>query len=143
MSKRDYYEVLGVSRDADSKELKRAYRKLAMKYHPDRRPDDKDAEEKFKEATEAYEVLGDEKSVKPMTNLVTPVSMDKRAVVLAEAASVEAALAIYLAMRLVTSLPVVVVSRTVQDAVPICATLWILRLKKLYMVLRRKLQFQP
>src|SRR5690554_5779734 len=60
MSKRDYYEVLGVSRDADSKELKRAYRKLAMKYHPDRRPDDKDAEEKFKEATEAYEVLGDE-----------------------------------------------------------------------------------
>src|SRR5690554_1199155 len=61
MSKRDYYEVLGVSRDADSKELKRAYRKLAMKYHPDRRPDDKDAEEKFKEATEAYEVLGDEK----------------------------------------------------------------------------------
>lgn len=60
MSKRDYYEVLGVSKDADAKELKRAYRKLAMKYHPDRRPDDEDAEVKFKEATEAYEVLGDE-----------------------------------------------------------------------------------
>lgn len=60
MSKRDYYEVLGVSKDVDKKELKRAYRKLAMKYHPDRMPDDKDAEEKFKEATEAYEVLGDD-----------------------------------------------------------------------------------
>ena len=59
MSKRDYYEVLGVSRDVDQKELKKAYRKLAMKYHPDRNPDDKDADAKFKEATEAYEVLGD------------------------------------------------------------------------------------
>lgn len=60
MSKRDYYDVLGVSRDVDGKELKKAYRKLAMKYHPDRNPDDKDADEKFKEATEAYEILGDE-----------------------------------------------------------------------------------
>ncbi|TNC92798.1 molecular chaperone DnaJ [Thalassolituus sp.] len=60
MSKRDYYEVLGVSRDVDAKELKKAYRKLAMKYHPDRNPDDKEAEAKFKEATEAYEILGDE-----------------------------------------------------------------------------------
>ncbi|MAA65663.1 MAG: molecular chaperone DnaJ [Alteromonadaceae bacterium] len=59
MSKRDYYEILGVSRDADEKEIKRAYRKLAMKYHPDRNPDDKDAENKFKEASEAYEVLAD------------------------------------------------------------------------------------
>ena len=60
MSKRDYYEVLGVSKGVDNKELKKAYRKLAMKYHPDRNPDDKDADAKFKEATEAYEVLGDE-----------------------------------------------------------------------------------
>lgn len=60
MSKRDYYEILGVSRDVDGKELKKAYRKLAMKYHPDRNPDDKDADAKFKEATEAYEILGDE-----------------------------------------------------------------------------------
>ncbi|HCG78515.1 MULTISPECIES: molecular chaperone DnaJ [Thalassolituus] len=60
MSKRDYYEVLGVSRDVDAKELKKAYRKLAMKYHPDRNPDDKDADAKFKEATEAYEILGDQ-----------------------------------------------------------------------------------
>lgn len=55
--KRDYYEVLGVSKSADAKEIKKAYRKLALKYHPDKNPDDKAAEEKFKEAAEAYEVL--------------------------------------------------------------------------------------
>ena len=60
MSKRDFYEVLGVSKTADSKEIKRAYRKLAMKYHPDRNSDDPDAEDKFKEASMAYEVLSDE-----------------------------------------------------------------------------------
>ncbi|HTO20133.1 MAG TPA: molecular chaperone DnaJ [Pseudomonas sp.] len=59
MAKRDYYEVLGVERGADEAELKKAYRRLAMKYHPDRNPDDKAAEEKFKEANEAYEVLSD------------------------------------------------------------------------------------
>jgi molecular chaperone DnaJ len=59
MDKRDYYDVLGVGRDADDDQVKRAYRKLALKYHPDRSPDDKQAEEKFKEATEAYEVLRD------------------------------------------------------------------------------------
>jgi len=57
MAKRDYYEVLGVSKSADEKEMKKAYRKIAMKYHPDRNPDDKAAEDKFKEAAEAYEVL--------------------------------------------------------------------------------------
>jgi molecular chaperone DnaJ len=60
MAKRDYYEVLGVSRTASKEEIRKAYRKLAMKYHPDRNPGDKEAEEKFKEAAEAYEVLSDE-----------------------------------------------------------------------------------
>lgn len=59
MAKRDYYEVLGVSKTAADAELKKAYRRLAMKYHPDRNPDDKKAEENFKEVKEAYEVLSD------------------------------------------------------------------------------------
>ena len=59
MSKRDYYEILGVDKGADEKEVKKAYRRVAMKYHPDRNPDDPDADEKFKEATEAYDVLMD------------------------------------------------------------------------------------
>ncbi|HRE32306.1 MAG TPA: DnaJ domain-containing protein, partial [Candidatus Berkiella sp.] len=59
MSKQDYYEVLGVSRGADQAEIKKAYRRLAMKYHPDRTKGNKDDEEKFKIATEAYEILMD------------------------------------------------------------------------------------
>lgn len=61
MAKRDYYEILNVSRNASEDELKKAYRKLAMKYHPDRNPGDHTAEEKFKEAKEAYEVLSDQR----------------------------------------------------------------------------------
>ncbi|MDR0659237.1 MAG: molecular chaperone DnaJ [Prevotellaceae bacterium] len=57
MSKRDYYEVLGVSKNASADEIKKAYRQMALKYHPDKNPDDKDTEEKFKEAAEAYDVL--------------------------------------------------------------------------------------
>lgn len=59
-SKRDYYEILGVSRESNEEEIKKAYRKLALKYHPDKNPGDREAEESFKEAAEAYEVLRDE-----------------------------------------------------------------------------------
>lgn len=59
MSKRDYYEILNVSKDASADDIKKAYRKMAMKYHPDKNPGDKEAEENFKEAAEAYEVLKD------------------------------------------------------------------------------------
>ncbi len=55
----DYYKILGVSRDSSAQEIKRAYRKIAMKYHPDKNPNDPSAEEKFKEASEAYSVLSD------------------------------------------------------------------------------------
>ena len=56
---RDYYDILGVSKSADETTLKKAYRDLAMKYHPDRNPDDKAAENKFKEVSEAYDILKD------------------------------------------------------------------------------------
>lgn len=59
MAKRDYYEVLGVAKGASQEEIKKAYRQMAIKYHPDKNPDDKSAEEKFKEAAEAYEILSD------------------------------------------------------------------------------------
>lgn len=60
MTKRDYYEILGVTKSAPTEEIKKAYRKVAMQYHPDRNPGDKSAEEKFKEAAEAYEILSDQ-----------------------------------------------------------------------------------
>ena len=72
MSKRDYYEILGVNKSAKKEEIKKAYRKQALKYHPDKNKGDKAAEEKFKEASEAYHVLSDDKRKKPiMTNLDT------------------------------------------------------------------------
>ena len=59
MAKRDYYEVLGIDKNATEDQIKKAYRTIAIKYHPDRNPGDKEAEEKFKEAAEAYDVLHD------------------------------------------------------------------------------------
>ena len=59
MAAKDYYAILNIKRDADEKEIKRAYRKLAKKYHPDTNPNNKEAEQKFKEVTEAYNVLSD------------------------------------------------------------------------------------
>ena len=59
-TKRDYYEILGVSKSASADEIKKAYRKVAIQFHPDKNPDDKAAEEKFKEAAEAYEILSNQ-----------------------------------------------------------------------------------
>src|SRR6188508_2485213 len=59
-SKRDYYEILGVNKSATADEIKKAYRKVAIQFHPDKNPDNKEAEEKFKEAAEAYEILSDQ-----------------------------------------------------------------------------------
>ena len=70
-NKRDYYEVLGIQKNASTEEIKRAYRKLAGKYHPDRNPGDKSAEEKFKEIGEAYEVLSDSDKRHAMTSLAS------------------------------------------------------------------------
>lgn len=66
MSKRDYYEVLGVSRDASDSEVKKAYREKALKYHPDKNPGDAGAEAAFKEVSEAFEILSDEEKKKAL-----------------------------------------------------------------------------
>ena len=72
--KEDYYKTLGVSKGASASEIKKAYRKMAIKYHPDKNPGDKAAEEKFKEAAEAYDVLSNPEKNLAMTNLVIRLS---------------------------------------------------------------------
>ena len=76
MAKRDFYDVLGVSKNASSEELKSAYRKLAVKHHPDKNPGDKASEDKFKEAGEAYSVLSDAEKKKTTIILVMPHSKE-------------------------------------------------------------------
>ena len=68
MAKKDYYQILGVSRDASAEEIKKAYRKMALQHHPDRNRDKPEAEEKFKEASEAYSVLGNAKKERSTTS---------------------------------------------------------------------------
>ena len=80
MSKQDYYDVLGVSKDVDSGSLKSAYRKLAMKYHPDKNPGDTNAEKKFKEVSEAYEVLSNTEKEKHMMHMDTTLLVSKEEV---------------------------------------------------------------
>ena len=71
MAKKDYYEVLGLQKGASENDIKRAYKRLASKHHPDKNQGSKEAEEKFKEINEAYEVLGDDQNAQPTINMAT------------------------------------------------------------------------
>ena len=81
MAKRDYYEVLGVDKNATEDQIKKAYRTIAIKYHPDRNPGNKEAEEKFKEAAEAYDVLHDPQKRQQYEDSMVQVPEDLEALV--------------------------------------------------------------
>ena len=136
MSQLDYYKVLGVAKNASDAEIKSAYRKLAMKHHPDRNQNNKEAEEKFKQANEAYEVLSDQQKDLPMTSLVMQVLMPNKLVVLELLVDLVICLVISLAIFLVV--PEVVVANNDSNVVQIYVILLALRLNKLYTVLLLK-----
>ena len=112
-NKRDYYEVLGVSKDADEDTLKKAYRKLAKKYHPDANPGDKEAEAKFKEASEAYSVLSDLRNVSSTTSSAM--------LHLSRAAAEPAALAALISMAVIWEISLEIFSEIFSEAVDAAA----------------------
>ncbi len=144
MAKTDYYELLGVSRSADNAELKKAYRKLAVKYHPDKNPDNPEAEAKFKEVSEAYDILKDSEKraaydrfghaafeMAAAAAVVAPQGMTRltssaRSSVVAAVAAA-AAQAVFLKSFLVAA---AVVAAQARSEAMTCATTWRLRWKK-------------
>lgn len=127
MAKQDYYEILGVPKTAEEREIKKAYKRLAMKFHPDRNQGDKEAEAKFKEIKEAYEVLTDAQKRAAYDQYGhAPSNKAAWAAVVSVAAALAAALtsAISLAMFSATFLAAVV-AVSARRAVPTCATTWI------------------
>ncbi len=142
MSKRDYYEVLGVNRDASEEDIKKAYRKLAMKHHPDRNPDNPKSEGLFKEAKEAYEVLSDagkrgaydqygHAGVDPHSGMGA--GRPVRASALSPTPS-----AIFSAISLVRG-----ASAPMSTAAPTCATTWKSRWKKRHAALKPGCESRP